>query len=114
MTVVLAEAGLSECVPAGVCPEFGRGLATLVALWGLIAVLVVVWLIGAQVATMGVIEARTGVAWAVLWILAVWLLPLVGLIAWFVRSRLLGTASRRNPQGRSLSTGRPDSDGFPG
>lgn len=107
--IVLAEAGLSECVRAGTCPEFGRGLATILVQWSLIGALVLVWLIGAQVATAGVCDAEIGVARTVAWVLVVWLLPLIGLMAWFLWSRRRLAGSRRHPQRGSLSTGGPSS-----
>ncbi|MFC9786408.1 hypothetical protein [Rhodococcus sp. NPDC127528] len=81
---VLGEAGLSECARTDMdcMPGFGMLLVT----WAVAGLLVIVWLAAALTATVAVIDSKLGVTRTVLWILAVWMLPLFGVIAWFVHS----------------------------
>lgn len=80
VTTVVAEAGLRECARYGVCgPELGIWMVMWAAAW----VLIPAWLAVSFYATAGVLFAKIGLAHTVLWLLAVWILPILGVIAWF-------------------------------
>ncbi|GAB2640869.1 PLD nuclease N-terminal domain-containing protein [Prescottella soli] len=82
---VLAEAGLSECVRTDMdcMPGFGLFLA----MWAVAGLLLMVWPAAALYATVAVVSSKLGVTRTVLWILAVWILPLLGVMVWFVHAR---------------------------
>ncbi|MGW4479398.1 hypothetical protein [Rhodococcus triatomae] len=83
----VAEAGISECanIDGGDCmPGFGAFLAAIAG--G--AVAVIVWLSLAAAVTIPITTARTlPRSSRIVWLLAVWLVPIVGAAAWLVRSR---------------------------
>lgn len=86
MTVsVLAEAGLSECASSGMdcMPGFGLFLTGLLTA-GLV---LFVWITAALAATVSVVAAPLGAKRTALWVLAVWIVPVGGAIAWFVYAR---------------------------
>ena len=79
---IVAEAGLSECARDDVCgSDFGLWLAV----WLAAPFLLPIWLATAIGATLGVISARTGAAYAAGWFMAIWALPILGSAAWMVR-----------------------------
>ncbi|MDM7487860.1 hypothetical protein KI427_21715 [Rhodococcus ruber] len=82
---VVAEAGWSECVRADTqcLPGFGP----LVAAWAAAGVFVLVWLAAASAATVDVVGSRPGLPRAALWVLVVWTVPVVGVLAWYRRRR---------------------------
>ncbi|HHX85081.1 MAG TPA: hypothetical protein GX694_07075 [Actinomycetales bacterium] len=105
-STLLAEAGLSECVREGVCaPDLGSFPAIRAAA-GLV---LTVWFAVVLYATVDVLLAGQGAARAAAWLLAVWLLPVVGVIAWF-RSGRAGSGSSPTTW-RSATATRPDRTG---
>lgn len=82
---ILAEAGLSECVRAdtGCMSGFGQFMV----MWLLIGVLGTLWLSAALYATVEILIAKVGVVRAAVWLLAVWGLPLLGVIVWLTHGR---------------------------
>lgn len=88
MTVVdglLAEAGLSECAQSNIdcMPGFGAFLIIFV----IIGVLVVLWLGLAGSATVAIVSSKIGVIDRFLWVAVVWVVPVVGAVAWFAHPR---------------------------
>lgn len=82
-TVVLAEAGLSECARYDVCPE--PQIGTWLAMWAGGLLLAMVWLTVSLYATVHIVTSGIRASRAALWLVAVWFLPLIGAIAWFRR-----------------------------
>lgn len=82
---VLAEAGLSECAQSNVdcMPGFGAFLIIFV----IVGVLVVFWLGMAGSATVAIVSSKIGVRDRLLWVAAVWVVPVVGAVAWFAHAR---------------------------
>lgn len=81
-TVLNAEAGLSECARYDVCdPDFGPWMAVWIA--GL--VLAMLWLAVTFAATVDILTAPIGARRTLLWLVLVWILPLVGAVAWVRR-----------------------------
>lgn len=80
ITVLHAEAGLSECVRYDVCDP---GLGIWLVQWIAGIVLVIVWLTMSLVATVDVLDAPIGVRRTVRWLAVVWLVPVLGAILWF-------------------------------
>lgn len=91
---LLAAAGLQDCVDAGMddcMPGFGGFLLAS----GLVLVGVLVWLPLAVHATTSVVLSPTGVLRGVGWVAAIWVIPLLGVVAWWVseRRKTLGSES---------------------
>lgn len=79
----LAEAGLSDCAKADMdcMPGFGRFLL----LAGLAVIGVILWLSVLMGITLAIVESSETLPRKMLWALLVWIVPLVGAIAWFAR-----------------------------
>lgn len=92
VTTLVAEAGLSECARYDVC---GPGLGIWMAMWAAAWLLIPVWIAVSFYATADVLFAKVGLAHTVLWLLAVWILPILGAIAWF----RYATVTARDPKG---------------
>lgn len=107
-TVVIAEAGLSECARYDVC---GSDLGIWLAMWGAAWVLGALWLAVVLYATFDVLTADVGAGPTVLWLLVVWLLPLLGAIAWFRHVAVHGSPARKCPNGDKNSTDTPGENG---
>lgn len=91
-TTVVAEAGLSECVREGACdPNFGQVLAMVGAAWLLVAV----WLGVSVYATADILTSKVGLAHIVLWLLVVWMLPIVGAITWIRNAAVTARSTQR-------------------
>lgn len=87
MTVaVLAEAGLSECARDTACSaDFDRSVYELLVKLALLGV-IVTWFAISVAATVHIAYSPTVGARSAGWISAVWLLPFVGAVAWWVES----------------------------
>lgn len=83
--IVLAEAGLSECARTG--GDCLSGFGMLLAKGAGVGLLVMIWLASAASTTVSVFCAKIGIARTILWILALWILPLFGVAAWLIQSR---------------------------
>lgn len=79
----LAEAGLSECVNAGMC---GPSTTSVVLfLVGLLAICA--WVGSSMVATASVINTHPPVPRRWLWLVVAWTVPLIGAGAWWLHLR---------------------------
>lgn len=93
-TTVVAEAGLIECVREKACdPNFGQVFAMLGAAWLLVAV----WLGVSFYATVDILTSKIGLVHTVLWLLVVWMLPILGAIAWIRYAAVNAHGTRRPP-----------------
>lgn len=101
-TNVIAEAGLSECVREKACdPNFGQVFAMLGTAWLLVAV----WLGVSFYATVGILTSKAGLVHTVLWLLAVWILPLLGAIAWIRYAAVTARGTQRQAGSSPSRTG---------
>lgn len=84
---LLAAAGLQDCVDAGIdcMPGFDSFLLTLVG--GLLVLLVWLPICFAASVDVAAVFARLGVLRALAFVLGIWLLPILGLVAWIVYKR---------------------------
>lgn len=92
---VLSEAGLSECARTDTDCLPGFGMFSFVAV--VVGSLAIVWFAAAVTATVAIIDSTLGVTGTVMWILTVWMMPLVGVIAWNLHSRGRYDAPVRHP-----------------
>ena len=84
----LAHAGLQDCIDADMdcMPGFGWFLVG----FGAVIVGGVVYLSIALWATVSIIDAHTGIARGIGWVIGVWGLPFIGVAAWCVALRRMG------------------------
>jgi len=90
----VAEAGFSECARTDMdcMPGFGIFLVEL-ALAGAATVL---WLALAVSASVAILSSSTPIIRRALWVAAVWLVPLVGAIVWFIHAHRNQTSGSRH------------------
>lgn len=91
-----AEAGLSECVR--LVPGCSDELGVWLAMWAVGLVLAVVWSSVALYVSLDVLLVPVGVRRTLGWLVAVWLLPLFGVVAWYRYGRRAGPPARPSPR----------------
>ncbi|BAD60729.1 hypothetical protein CRM89_29855 [Nocardia sp. FDAARGOS_372] len=84
-TRLWAGAGISDCTEAGVdcMPGFGMFLVELVAL----GLFLIVWFVSVPIATVSILSVANTAGRRVAWLAVVWLVPVVGALAWYFRAR---------------------------
>ena len=79
----LAESGLSECANAGTCgPSTSSMVVVLVGFLALCA-----WVASSMVATASIVNTHPSMPRRLLWLLATWVVPLIGAGAWWLYLR---------------------------
>lgn len=79
----LAESGLSECANAGTCgPSTSSMIVVLVGFLALCA-----WAATSMVATASIVNTHPSLPRRPLWLLATWVVPLIGASAWWLYLR---------------------------
>ena len=87
---LLAEAGLSECARAGMdCPGFGIGPVEIV----IVGILAIAWLMMAASATVAILSSKLPARERMLWLVAVWVIPVVGGVMWFIHAGVRSSAA---------------------